>query len=293
MRMSLLKLILILILKSLYTPAQSLVCRSTKRVHAINTMLRAQEKVARKNKLLLFHDVNGTLKQCFHQGNLGCDVWNDLVKLENCELHYDGTVLVNEDTSLYSVCLHEGDYGEFDPMTERLFFALTINKKESFILSSRFENTNIGIICISSFVMTIDHYDPSEGFVTMMDVTELLFNMLYTIEFALKIYCMSNVDHSFHDKPELNRSCCWKLMYYSKRGWSNYWRLLPNRFDFSICCAAWLNLLTESIGLDLAFIKILRIFRALRVTRVLRKVSSVKKIIDATANATQPVMNIL
>ena len=198
------------------------------------------------------------------------------VTLDDCKMWVGGDVLVDDECSLFKVCLdaYDGDDYEpavnsqiFDPMLNPIFFALTIDESEKFILSTTFDNTIIGIICLNSITLSIDHYGASDDFKTMLGIAEWIFNVVFTLEMFLKFYCL--------------------------KGFCNYWRFGSNQFDFVIVCSSWLNILTESVGLDLAFMKVLRIFRVMRVTRVLRKIKSVRELLNAAFNSVQPIMNIM
>ena len=250
--------------------------------------------------LMVGHETIGDVKKIVFEHIQQQDVWNSSVRLEDCQLHYDGDCLsgtwsqISEDMSLHNVCLHEGDYsyGKFDPIAERPFFALTINKKEAFIVSRGFDNTVIAIICANIIFLAMDHYNASEGFKAMMRVAELVFNILYTIEIFVKVYCMSNAGQGFDDVPD-SMTWCWRLGYYFHKGWSNYWRFPSNKFDFVICFISWFSIFTDSIGIDLSFVKAFRVVRVLRVIRLVRKLDSVRKILDATSGAFRPCGNIM
>ena len=223
-------------------------------------------------------------------------VWNDSVCLGDCRLYYDGSTIVsNEDMSLYGVCLTENEC--FDPMVHSVFFSMTIDSKEAFVMSGGFNNTIIAIICINSVFMAIEHYGASDRFMTILDVTELLFNTIYSVEMVIKFYCLSTIGSNsglgYGDSAqsaEKEVSCCGKVGYYSSKAFKNYWKTGSNRFDLSICIFSWVSLFIEAVGVNL---KVLRIFRAMRLTRVMRKMKSVRKILDASSKALRPMLNIL
>ena len=204
-------------------------------------------------------------KLAYDQMKAQDNVLDPSVELSHCQMYVGGDTLVKDDDSLWQVCLEQND--AFDPMLDGFFFAITIDSPEAFVLSSLFDNTVIAVICINSVFLSADHYGKSEFFTSFLEIFEWIFNVAFTIEMFIKFYCL--------------------------KGFGNYWRFGSNKFDFMIVCSSWLNILTESIGLDLAFMKVLRIFRALRVTRVLRKIPSVRTIIDAAFNSMQPIINIL
>ena len=215
---------------------------------------------------LIGNETIGQLKEMSFEQIKAQRVWPDSIELDRCKMYVGGDVLVDDDASLFTVCLNFYD-DDFDPLCDEVFFAITIDEPETFILSAEFDNTVIGIICLNSITLSIDHYSASDNFMTMLTVAEWIFNIVFTFEMLAKFYCL--------------------------KGFGNYWRFGSNQFDFMIVVSSWLNVLTETIGLDLAFIKVLRIFRALRVTRVLRKIKSVREIIDAAFNSMQPILNIM
>jgi len=204
-------------------------------------------------------------KMAFDNMKAQDNVVDEGVEVEHCFMFLGGDTLVDDERSLWDVCMEMED--EFDPMIHDVFFAITVDQPEKFVLSPLFDNTVITIICINAIFLSIDHYGKSEFFTLFLEIFEWIFNVAFTIEMFIKFYCL--------------------------KGFGNYWRFGSNKFDFVIVASSWLNILTESIGLDLAFMKVLRIFRALRVTRVLRKINSVKIIIDAAFDSMQPIVNIM
>ena len=190
------------------------------------------------------------------------DKLDSSVVLEHCQLYFDGEVLIQDELSLWQMCLEniEG----FDPMTQGVFFAMTVDQPEAYCLSQCFDYTVMTIICLNAIFLSIDHYGASDGFNLVLDIAEWVFNVVFTIEMFVRLYCM--------------------------KGFCNYWRCGANRFDFTIVCSAWVNLFLQG---SMSFLKVLRVFRALRLLRVLRKVDSVKLIIDAAGDSMQPIINIM
>ena len=144
---------------------------------------------------------------------------------------------------------------------------MTFDKKETFILSSQFDTSVMILIGINTVFMSIEHYDASSDFMTVLKIAEWVFNACYTFEFLIKVWFM--------------------------KGFSHYVRIVSNQFDLLIVISAWINFFFEATGLNLTFVRVFRLLRALRVTRLLRKFDSVKKIIDATFNSLKPVINIM
>ena len=196
----------------------------------------------------------------------GKPILSDTIKLEDCKLYVNRDSPVDDEMSLYAVCdnLYEG---RFDPMVHRIFFALTVDKQETYILSAQFDNTIMSLIAINTLFMSSEHYGSSETFNYVLKVAEWIFNAGYTLEFLVKVVAM--------------------------KGFGNYIRIQTNQFDLLIVASAWVNFFFEATGLNLTFVRVFRLLRALRVTRLLRKFESVRKIVDATFNSLQPVINIM
>ena len=221
---------------------------------------------------LIGSETIGEVKQMSFEHIRSQAVLPESVELDHCQLYIGGDVFVDDNESLFAVALkaNNGDfdqYGDFDPMTMEVFFAITLDSSENLCLSSTFEAAILWIICLNTVTMSMEHYDASDGVLLTLVIFEWMFNIVFTVEMGIKIYCM--------------------------KSFLNYWRFPSNKFDFVIVVSSWMSVLFESIGLDLAFIKVLRIFRVLRVTRVLRKSSSVREIIDAAFNSIKPIANIM
>ena len=92
----------------------------------------------------------------------GEDLLDSSIELEHCTLWADGDKLVADDISVYEVCYSHFE-GRFDPMCDEIFFAMTIDKSESFVLSSFFD---MFIVCV---IMVI----------TVLYRTRLCFTVLY------------------------------------------------------------------------------------------------------------------
>ena len=201
-----------------------------------------------------------------HMGGQGiCEGKDGPIQLEHCHLYMDGETLITDEWSLWRTCLENIE--QFDPMTHDVFFSLTIDKSEAFTMSILFDNAVIAAICFNAVFLSIDHYGASDELGLVLDAAEWFFNVLFTIEFGICVYCM--------------------------KGFCNYWRFGANRFDCTIVCSAWINVLMTLVNVQLAFLRVLRIFRALRLVRILRKIESVKLIIDAAFESVQPIVNIM
>ena len=215
---------------------------------------------------LIGNESIGEIKQmCFEM--LGSqDALDDSVELTHCQLHVNGDKFVSDNLSLFEVCItaYEND---FNPMVHPIYFALTIDKSESFVLSPQLDVFIVVMICINTVFLSIDHYGSSDTFDSMLTVAEWIFNVFFTLESVLKVYCM--------------------------KGFISYIRIGQNQFDFLIVASSWINVFVEATGLNLTFVRVFRLMRALRVTRVFRKIESVKKIIDAAFNSLQPIINIM
>ena len=203
---------------------------------------------------------------CKRFDNGGNPLMPESVRLKDCQLHVNHDTLVDDKHSLFAVCDTFFE-GHFDPMTDNVFFAMTFDKKESFILSPLFDTSIMMLIGINTVFMSIEHHNMSDDFLAMLFIAEWIFNVCYTFEFLIKVWFM--------------------------KGFGHYLRIASNQFDVLIVISAWVNLFFEATGLNLTFVRVFRLLRALRVTRLLRKFDSVKKIIDATFNSLKPVLNIM
>ena len=162
----------------------------------------------------------------------------------------------------------------FDPLHSVIELTVLIDGNEYFIMTPLFDNTIIVSILLNTLFLMFEHYDKSvkekpymsDAWDKTLIAAGWIFNIIFILEMLIKFYCM--------------------------KGFPNYWRVGPNRFDFIIVMSSIVNIFLDMFEIDIAILKVLRVFRALRVVRVLRRIPSVQLIIDAAMCSITSILNI-
>jgi len=162
----------------------------------------------------------------------------------------------------------------FDPLHSVVELTVLMDKNEYFIMTPLFDTTIIVSILLNTLFLMFEHYDKSvkekpymsDAWDATLIAAGWIFNIIFILEMLIKFYCM--------------------------KGFPNYWRVGPNRFDFIIVMSSIINIFLDMFEIDIAILKVLRVFRALRVVRVLRRIPSVQLIIDAALCSITSILNI-
>ena len=113
------------------------------------------------------------------------------------------------------------------------------------------------------FIMSLYHYNMSEDLENFIEIANIIFTVIYTVEFLMKIIGLG---------PK----------YYFANGW--------NRFDFFILVLSWITIEDSSI----LFFKatVLRALRIVRVLRVVKVLSGIKRLFKSLKIALPSLINV-
>jgi len=121
-----------------------------------------------------------------------------------------------------------------------------LRKKIFYIVENdNFEPIVLSCICLNCLTMTMERYNMGWGWINVLQVADLFFIILFTIEVKMKIYAY---------------------------GWFPYWSQVWNRFDFIIVVISLIGLIAQP-ELGLSFV---RVFRIGRVLRLINKADSLR-----------------
>ena len=124
--------------------------------------------------------------------------------------------------------------------------------------SKHLDHFVLGLIVANCVTMTMDHpdIDPASDMRLYLDVIDVVFTIIFTVEMILHIVSMgfSQPEHAY------------------LRGW---W----NRIDFAIVVISWVDYLAAA--LEIGFLRTLRLLRALRALRMFNRMRGLKVLIDS------------
>jgi len=141
--------------------------------------------------------------------------------------------------------------------TRRLTDKITLVKKKDvpindfrkkifyIVENDNFEPIVLLSICLNCLTMTMERYNMGWGWINALQIVDIFFIILFTIEAKMKIYAY---------------------------GWFPYWSEAWNRFDFIIVVISLIGLIAQA-GLGLNFV---RVFRIGRVLRLINKADSLR-----------------
>eukprot|EP01051_Picozoa_sp_SAG22_P003916 SAG22_NODE_200_length_15420_cov_4.424581_4_plen_2131_part_00 len=132
------------------------------------------------------------------------------------------------------------------------------------VTSETFDSFILIVVALNITLMASDHYPKSDGFVTFVELCELVFYLIYLFEFVVKVIAL---------------------------GWVGYLKVVLNRLDFIIVLAAtfsYAEVLLQSVFgdtlKDIVIFRLLRmgrLFRAARVARIIMRSNVIRRMMES------------